>query len=348
MRAIFQVLAEQKDITELIADRLISIKTTDKPGMESDECEIHIDDRDSKVHFPRRGAHLEISLGYDGKGLSRMGTYVIDDIEISGPPQLIVLKGKAADMRADAKSHRRGAWEGVTLASIVADIAARHAWQAVCNVDAAIARADQIGESDIHFITRIARENNATATVKDGRLLVLPRGAGKTASGKELPVMVVKRSDVGRYSFHFSDRPAHGGVQTGWHNDKTGRHEVVRLTNPDAPESAPTHTDRHVYPDKERAEAAAKARLAGLNRSTADVRLEMVGRADIIAEQTVRADGFKADLDGEYLVDTVEHTFTQGDGWHTTIECNAGEHGKAKAGQGKKSGDLKTVRLDPP
>jgi hypothetical protein len=40
-------------------------------------------------------------------------------------------------------------------------------------------------------------------------------------------------------------------------------------------------------------------------------------------------------LDGEYLVDSVEQTFTQAR-WSTTVECNGGKKGKAKA-KGKKT-----------
>ncbi len=74
----FQVIANQKDITDLLRDRLLSIRTTDKVGLEADECEIHVDDRDGAVAFPSKGATLEISLGYEGEPLSFIGKYKVD------------------------------------------------------------------------------------------------------------------------------------------------------------------------------------------------------------------------------------------------------------------------------
>jgi phage protein D len=68
------------------------------------------------------------------------------------------------------------------------------------------------------------------------------------------------------------------------------------------------------------------------------VRLEIVGRTDVFAEVTINAQGFKAGLDGEYLVESVEQTFTQS-GWSTSVECNGGKKGKAKA----KGNQLKKV-----
>jgi len=111
---------------------------------------------------------------------------------------------------------------------------------------------------------------------------------------------------------------------------------VVSLENDDVPDGLPAvHTDRHIHPNKTAAESAAKARLAAFNRSTAGVRLEMPGRTDLFAERSINAQGFKVGLDGEYLVDSVEQTFTQA-GWSTTVECNGGKKGKAKA-KGKKT-----------
>ncbi|EGH26471.1 tail protein D, partial [Pseudomonas amygdali pv. mori str. 301020] len=56
----------------------------------------------------------------------------------------------------------------------------------------------------------------------------------------------------------------------------------------------------HIHPNKSAAEQAAKARLAAFNRSTAGVRLEMVGRTDLFAERMINALDFKVGLDGEY------------------------------------------------
>ncbi|MNE66034.1 phage late control protein GPD [compost metagenome] len=133
------------------------------------------------------------------------------------------------------------------------------------------------------------------------------------------------------------------------HQDKkNGKLVVVSLDNDDVPDGLPAvHTDRHIYPNKTAAEAAAKARLAAFNRSGAGVRLEMPGRTDIFAERSINAQGFKDGLDGEYLTDSVEQVYTQS-GWSTTVECNGGKQGKAKVkGKKKKQAqDLKVVQLN--
>lgn len=346
MTPTFRIVADGADITALINDRLLLLRTSDKPGMESDEFELRIDDRDSAVALPARGAGIEIFLGYAGAALARLGRYVVDEVEVSGPPDTIVIRGKASDMRGSGKTTRSGSWENVPLSTIVADVAKRNGWAPECNVATKVPRADQLSESDFNFITRLAKLHDCTAKVGDGKLLVMPRQGGESASGKPLGTLTLTRRDVSRWQFRLGDRNTHKAVATKHQDKKTGKVSVVTLDNDDSPAGLPAvHTDRHIHPNKTAAEAAAKARLAAFNRSTAGVRLEMVGRTDLFAEVTINAQGFKVGLDGEYLVDSVEQVFTQS-GWTTTVECNGGKKGKATAKAKKKEAKpVKVVNL---
>ncbi len=60
---LFRIQADGKDITALINDRLLLLRTTDKPGMESDDFELRIDARDGVVALPARGALIEVHRG---------------------------------------------------------------------------------------------------------------------------------------------------------------------------------------------------------------------------------------------------------------------------------------------
>ncbi|WP_085720047.1 phage late control D family protein [Pseudomonas sp. B22(2017)] len=349
MKPVFQIVADGKDITALINDRLLLLRTSDKPGMESDEFELRIDDRAQAVTLPSRGAKIEVFLGYSAQAMARLGSYTVDEVEVTGPPDTITLRGKASDMRGSGKTTRSGSWEDVALAKIVSDVAARNGWEPGCTVQTKVLRVDQRNESDFNFITRLAKQYDCTAKVASGKLVVLPRQGGQSASGKAIGTVTISRADVSRYSFRLGDRSTQKAVKTQHQDKATGKLNVVELGNDDAPAGLPgVHTDRHIYPNKSAAEQAAKARLAAFNRSTAAVRLEMVGRTDLFAERTINAQGFKNGLDGEYLVDSVEQVFTAS-GWTTTVECNGGKKGKAKA-KGKKTKTdkpLKTVDVGP-
>lgn len=335
MKPLFQVLADRQDITALLSDRLLSIRTTDKPGLASDECEIRIDDRDDRIALPKRGATLEISLGYEGEKLTFIGKYKVDEVEVSGPPRSMVIRGKPTNIASTMKSQKRHSWEGATLAAIVSDIARRNQLQPLCKLEVAVPRADQINESDMHFMTRLASQHGATATIKDGELIVARRGAGKSGSGRPLATLSLHRDDLASYSLTFPDRALFSEVEACYHNPQTGRQERVQEANRGAPASvqAAKHCERHVYASKAAATAAAKSRLAALNRATMSGRLTLMqGRADVGAELWLELVGIKADSDGIYLIDSVEHNFSKS-GWQTSLTINAGNAGKAAVGR---------------
>lgn len=340
MQAEFQVVANGTDITPLLMDRLISIELTDCAGLASDTCDIHVDDRDGKVAIPARGATLTVSLGWAGSGLSYLGTYRIDEVVLDSSPMTMKIHGKGVDMRQGAKSQRCQAYENTTLAAIVAQVAGRHGWQAVCQVTASVARADQLNESDLHFITRLALDHGATAAVKDGKLLVMPRGGGKRASGAALPPVTLAPYMLSRYQFTYADRASVDAVKALAHDPRTGKQTVVEAANGSkVPGGGAVHTDRRVHASVPAARAAAAARLEALNRSTAKGTLTLEGRADIGAERELVLQDFKHGVDGSYLVERVTHSFGKS-GWSMTLSINGANGGKARVGHGpaKKGG----------
>ncbi|EJL05526.1 tail protein D [Pseudomonas fluorescens Q2-87] len=83
MTPTFRIVADGADITTLINDRSFLLRTSDKPGMDSDEFELRIDDRDGEVQLPRRGSSIEIYQGYAETSLARQGRYAVDTVEVA-------------------------------------------------------------------------------------------------------------------------------------------------------------------------------------------------------------------------------------------------------------------------
>ena len=97
MTPTFRIVADGADITALINDRLLLLRTTDKPGMESDDFELRIDDRDSAVSLPSRGANIEVFLGYSGTALTRLGRYTVDEVVSSPDGKYVFVQDLGAD-----------------------------------------------------------------------------------------------------------------------------------------------------------------------------------------------------------------------------------------------------------
>ena len=52
MTPAFRIIADHKDITVVIRDRLISLSVSDRAGLRTDTVEICLDDNNSKVELP--------------------------------------------------------------------------------------------------------------------------------------------------------------------------------------------------------------------------------------------------------------------------------------------------------
>lgn len=338
MRALFQVIADNRDVTSILQDRMLSLQLIDRVALAADSCEVKLDDRDSKIIFPRKGVILMLALGWEREGLTTLGSYAIDEIELSGPPRTITLRGKATTMAGAAKNSRTQAWVRLPLSQIIQEIAARQGWQAICPIETVVERADQVGESDLNFLSRLARQYNATATLKAGKLPVLPRAAGRGASGGQLPIITLTPNEVTHFRLLFPDRTSVAKVIAKTHDSQTGKQQIIEIPNPEVPiiSAAATHTERHTYANAELATTAAQATLARLNRETANGTLELHGRADLTAEKFIKLSGFKTGADGIYLIESTTHYLAQ-HSWTTSIAISADQSGKAKVGQSLKS-----------
>lgn len=157
---------------------------------------------------------MEVLLGYEGQPLKRMGAFTVDEVQLSGPPDTMTIRGKASDMRGSGKTVRSGSWENVPLSQIVNEVAKRNGWESVCPVATKIERVDQRNESDFNFVTRLAKQYDSTAKVAEGKLLVMPRQGGSSISGKALQVITISKTEVERYQFRLGDRGAQKAVRT--------------------------------------------------------------------------------------------------------------------------------------
>jgi phage protein D len=83
---------------------------------------------------------------------------------------------------------------------------------------------DQTGESDANFLTRLAKDHDAIATVKQGKLLFIPTGAAQSASGIPRPPSITRASGD-THSFLIADRENYNGVKA-YYQDTRRRHAV--------------------------------------------------------------------------------------------------------------------------
>lgn len=221
---------EAKDITTLVSNRLISLTHTDNRGFEADTLDISLDDSDGALSLPSRGAILTFAIGYQDTQLISKGEFIVDTITHEGAPDVLHITAQSADVVGLAKERKERSFHQKTLGEIVKQIAQDLQLEPVISEQFAnemIAHQDQTNEGDLNFLTRLAEEFDAIATVKSKRLLFVARGQGVTASGQEIPTFYLTRKSGDSHSFSINDAGNYKAVKAYWHDKTTGKRDFV-------------------------------------------------------------------------------------------------------------------------
>ncbi|EDR7055289.1 phage late control D family protein [Salmonella enterica] len=339
----FSITIEGKDVTTVMDERLMSLTLTDNRGFEADQLDLELDDADGQIVLPRRGAVIHLALGWKGQPLFPKGAFTVDEIEHSGAPDRLTIRARSADFRETLNTRREKSWHQTTVGEVVKEIAARHNLKVALGqdlTDKALDHMDQTNESDASFLMKLARQYGAIASVKDGNLLFIRQGQGRTASGKPLPVITITRKAGDGHRFTLADRGAYTGVIASWlHTREPRKKETTsvkrrrkKATTPKEPEAKQgdylVGTDENVlvlnrtYANRSNAERAAKMQWERLQRGVASFSLQLAeGRADLYTEMPVKVTGFKQPIDdAEWTITTLTHSVSPDNGFTTSME----------------------------
>ncbi len=317
----FRIFADERDVTERIARRLLELSITDEAGFSSDALTLTVDDADGLLSVPRKGATLAVYLGYKEVGLAHMGEFIVDEPELSGPPDKIVIRARGADLRGHLKASKTRSWSNVTIDEIVRVIASEHDLQAKVAEQFSgivIAHIDQCGESDLHFLTRLAKEYDAVSKPAGVNLLFAHRGLSEAVSGEALPSITLARSDVTTYRLVLSDRSDIGCVTAYWQDKGKARRTGETVGD----RTLPGKTLRSTYPSAAEARSAATSELSALQRARKNLDITLPGNPRIGAESPITlSGGWREGFEGEYVAVRVEHRLSA-NGYTTSFSAN--------------------------
>lgn len=316
----YRITIGGRDVTPRMRGFVLELKVVDHAGRQNDTFTVTLDDRDGILAVPKGGEKTVVEMGYRGQ-LKNMGEFTIDDVELSGAPYRIKVSGTAADVtRSNAKGQQTHHYENKTLAEVMQEVAGRNGWTPAIHSSFARIRypmLHQTDESDIHFVRRMEREVGACAKIANGRLVFVPAGDGVTVSGGSTPNIVLRKSDLISWRVNHKGRQKHGKVKAGYGDRHASQRREVEQSN-DEDSSGATFYLRNIYPNRDRAQVAAEARLRELRRSEKDASFETVGDPSIRAAGQVTIAGVREGVDGTYLVKTVTHSITGSSSGYTT------------------------------
>lgn len=306
MTPAFRVIADGEDVTLRIADRLVDLSVTDVAGGEADTVEMVIDDRDGRLALPPHQSELKVALGLRETGLVDLGSFLVDETELSGMPQQLRIRGTAADMSGPIRAPRTQAWEGRTLGDIARAIAGRAGLTALVApaLDGLILPfVAQTAESDLHLLTRLGGLHHFTFAPKAGRLILAERGSAALPTGAAGPSPVIDATELIDWSFTLADRGAYRSVEASW--TRLGTAETVKIVVGDG---EPRRVLRPVYASEDEARRAARASLQSAATGTrrGSVTLARFG-AEIFAGGRVSFSGLRPEIAGPYTVKRADH-----------------------------------------
>lgn len=355
----FILTLADKDITNDIRQRLISLNMVDNGGLSADQLTINLDDSDGQMALPSRGAILELFLGWNNSALIGQGKFIVDTIIHTGAPDLISITARSVDFRGSLNESRSESYSDKTFGEIVQQISTRNGLNAPYLSDELaaikIAHIDQTNETDVQFLSRLALANSARVTIKYQRLQFIKPGFGRSPLGEPNPIKTLTRSDGDTHRFELKDRGGYTGVSASWLNTEhperanssvqvereipqanasTSRHPAAKFADKTA--TAPQQTSSYmvgkekqvchiakIYRDKETAMRAAQSLLEQLQRGIATFSISLAtGQPDLFPETPIRVYGFKEAIDQQlWVVNKITHTLSNS-GFFSNLELN--------------------------
>lgn len=319
----FQIIINSKDVSPKIRTRLISLTLQEYAGEQVDTLNITLDDTDNRLSIPDINGLIEVKIGFKGQPLVNKGKFVFESLHYIDPPRQVTIIAHAAAIESVVKKRQDYAWHDTTLGVILKTIADRN--NLTARIDPTLATSasgsvHQQNESDLAFIQRLAREHDATGTIKNNHLIFIPKGSNETATGQKLPELRITRNSITNYTYDVTHVDA-GAIEAKWHSKKYARYHIVKFG-----EGAATKRLSHCYYSAESAMQAARAEYN--HRMRGDQKLQIfvaTGLPSLSVGQSVKTEGLKSEIDMQnwHIIEVMHTLDNHGFITNFSIEINS-------------------------
>lgn len=310
------VLDNGVDLSSRVNPRIIDLTLTEKRGDEADTLDLTIHNHDGQLAPPKVAAVLKLALGWESgddvlPGMVDKGSFRVDEVERSGPPDIITIRARSADLTGDYRTRRTKSWVDTTLGTIIQTIAGENGFSSRITGELAaipIKAIEQAGKSDMAFVRDLGRRYDAVATVKAGTLIFMPLGSSTTPSGKALATLRLTKVDGWSWTFRHEERTGADGVSAEYHDQDAGQRKTV-TTGGTKPKKL-----KKVYANKADAEKAAKSAADKAKRTAYSFTYDLAfGDPAITPNMPVQLQGWDSEIDGmKWLVGEVTTRFGAG------------------------------------
>ncbi|HYB92388.1 MAG TPA: contractile injection system protein, VgrG/Pvc8 family [Candidatus Binataceae bacterium] len=305
-----------------VSQMVLSISYCDRLASASGEVEIEFEDREKLwqgVWYPALGDQLNLLIGYHGGELLPCGDFQVDDLVLSGPPDVFRLGCLAVYITPPMRTENSVGYENQSLLEIAESIAAKYGLVlfAAPEVESLVfERITQRRETDLSFLKRLANEHGYDFTVRGSTMVFYAVSALESAP----PVATISRTGTERFLFRNRTRRIFAASQVTYF-DPDGKQLLLAQVESEA--AMPTGDTRKVVTRCENGQEAmlkAQAALHFDNRLFTTVQLVTPGAAGLVAGVNVLLSGW-GHFDGIYLVEMARHHLSRAHGYTTEIDA---------------------------
>lgn len=337
-RVTLEVSIDGYDVAGAFAPYLLDFSYKDNASGKSDDLQLTLHNRDGKFTggwMPKKGMEIAASVicqNWEKQGEDLRlpcGSFKIDEVELSGPPDKITIKGVSASLSQGLRDTRKTrAWENVSLQTVVNQIAAENGLTPVyIGPEHRFERQDQRNESDISFINRIAGDFGMACKVHNGKLAVYD---SEEAEGKDAVCEIPKTGGMyspKSYSFKISSSDTgYDNAKVSYTDPKTGKTQTAEAQAAKVPpkkdgDPKTLSLNRRVE-NADQAIKLAQGKLHKANRKEQTANLEIMGNPGIAAGMNVNLAGFGI-FSGKWSVKSASHKISGSGGYSTSLELSA-------------------------
>jgi len=317
---------EGKEITADIGSYLVSFSYSDPASGKADGIDLTLEDREAwwkESWFPEEGSKIKAEIvceNWKSEGdlqVLKCGTFSLDEVSFSGPPDTATLRGVSARISTALRREKKTkAWENISLSSIASDIAKKHGLQVMFQGEAgeSYERQDQRNESDLAFIKRLAKDKGLNVKTVDNKIVLF---SGKKYDAKKGVFSVERGKDVVSYNFKTKAHDIFKAAKVSyWGPDKKKVFDYT-FTPPNAPKVGQTLNITKRCESAEDAERRAEAELRAKNKNRTTGSLTMLGSPAARAGLNFNLKGFGI-FDGKYAIEEAKHTLNSS-GYKTSL-----------------------------
>ena len=310
------------DITTNIARMVTAITYQDCLDGASGALEVELEDHDKRWQGdwqPAEGDLINLMIGYAGESLLPCGDFQVDELSLSGPPDVLHLRCLAAYITPAMRTHNSVGYENQTLTQLAETIAAKYgltmvAASGISNMT--FARVTQRHETDLAFLRRLAHAHNYEFTVRGKQMVFYSRTSLEAAA----PVATIGRSDLLHFAFRLKTHRVYRAAQVSYQLRE--RKQLVTQSIAAAPTIPTSDTLKLTVRCENGQQATLKATSAlheaNMVRTSASFRAS--GAIAFTAGNTFMITGFGFN-DGKYLIESARHRLERASGYTTDFEA---------------------------